>query len=327
MTDKRLAISSALACTITTIGGLHSAAQTRPRPAATVSATTTVAAKPAPNTASFLKNLMPSPVRSVIPAANPVHVAIRSSQAMMMPFLSTGNLRIAEACTLPAANGVGPAGIWIETEHSPLTLREAEDLIIFCHAQGLAPVVRVKKNDVDLFKQILDAGALGVVIPQIHGAQDAAQAVKSCLYAPAGFRPAGVGRASGFFTRFPEYKDAANDLMSVMLMVETEDAVRNIDAICDQMRSGKDVLWIGPYDLSQDMKVEFGSDKHKAAIESVEQAARKHGITLGGNAATLDQASEMFQRGYRIFTYGDPPETALAKSASEFFKPSPRSDR
>ena len=262
---------------------------------------------------------MPSPVRPVIPPANPIHLAIKSNKALFMPFLSTGSLRIAEACTLPAQDNKGPAGIWIETEHSPLTTREVEDLVIFCHAQGLVPVVRVKKNDVDLFKQMLDLGALGVVIPQIHAADDATLAIKSCLYPPEGNRPAGVGRASGYFSQFSQYKKVANDLMCVMLMVETKDAVRNIDAICQQMRPGKDVLWIGPFDLSQDMGVAVGSKEHEGAIETVERAAVKHGIALGGNAATLQQANEMYGRGYRLFTYGDPPETTLAKSAGRFF--------
>ena len=267
----------------------------------------------------ILEHMVPSPVRSIIPAENPIHLAIKNKNAIFMPFLSTGNLRIAEACTLPGQGGVGPSGIWIETEHSPLTLREVEDLTIFCHAQGLVPVVRVKKNDVDLFKQILDLGALGVVIPQIRTAEDAARAVKSCLYPPEGNRPAGVGRASGFFTQFVPYKQVANQTMCVILMVETQDAVRNIDAICHSMRPGKDVLWIGPYDLSQDMGVAMDSKEHKMAIQTVEDAAAKYGITLGGNTSSLREADEMYERGYRLFTYGDSPEAAVVKNSSSFF--------
>jgi 4-hydroxy-2-oxoheptanedioate aldolase len=281
--------------------------------------TTQASAQSSGSTRQILDQMLPSPVRPIIPTVNPIHLAIKSNKALFMPFLSTGSLRIAEACTLPTQDHLGAAGIWIETEHSPLTLREIEDLTIFCHAQGLVPVVRVKKNDVDLFKQILDLGALGVVIPQIHTAGDATLAVKSCLYPPEGNRPAGVGRASGYFSQFTQYKKVANDLMCVALMVETKDAVRNIDAICQVMRPGKDVLWIGPFDLSLDMGVAVGSKEHSEAIEAVERAAARHGIALGGNAATLQQAEAMYSRGYRLFTYGDPPETTLAKSADRFF--------
>jgi 4-hydroxy-2-oxoheptanedioate aldolase len=129
-----------------------------------------------------------------------------------------------------------------------------------------------------------------------------------------------VGRASGYFSQFTEYKKVANDLMCVALMVETKDAVRNIDAICQEMRTGKDVLWIGPFDLSLDMGVPVGSKEHREAIETVERAAARHGIALGGNADSLQQAAQLFSRGYRLFTYGDPPETTLAKSAQRFFK-------
>lgn len=266
-----------------------------------------------------LGHMVPSPVRPVVPSANPIHSAIKINQAIFMPFLSTGSLRIAEACTLPGPNGIGPAALWIETEHSSLTLRETEDLIIFCHASGLVPIVRVNKNDGNLFKQILEMGALGVVVPQIHSAQDAESAVKACLYPPEGNRSAGVGRASGYHTKFWEYKKDANGLMSVILMIETKDAINNIDAICKQLRPNKDVLWFGLFDLAQSMGVAIDSPEEKAAVESVEKTAKQYGIALGGNCSSLEQANEMYLRGYRLFTYGDPPETAVANGAKAFF--------
>lgn len=270
-------------------------------------------------TIQVLEHMVPSPMRPIVPATNPIHLAIKNKQALFMPFLSTGSLRIAEACTIPSPSGVGPAALWIETEHSSLTLRETEDLIIFCHASGLVPIVRVKKNDSDLFKPILEMGALGVVIPQIHSAQDAEKAVKACLYPPEGNRSAGVGRASGYHSYFWEYKKASNDLMSVILMIETKDAINNIDSICKQMRPTKDVLWLGLFDLAQDMGVAFDSPEHKAAVATVEQAANRYGIALGGDCVNLQRANEMYERGYRLFTYGDTPETTIAKSAKAFF--------
>jgi 2-keto-3-deoxy-L-rhamnonate aldolase RhmA len=275
------------------------------------------------------QHLEESPVRPVIPAFNPIHAAISQGKIILLPFLTTGSLRIAEAATLPSAMSdsslpggsrrLGANGIWIEFEHSPLTLREVEDLVMFAHGQNLVPVVRVKENDVNTFKPILDSGALMIVIPQIHNAEEASKAVRSCLYPPLGNRPAGVGRASGYFSDFQSYRKAANDLMSVALMVETGQAIEHIDEICAVMRPGKDVLWIGPYDLSEDMQFPIGSPAHSAAIQKVEAAAQKHGIALGGNALDLKQLMELYSRGYRIFTFNYPPETGIVKRNAEFF--------
>lgn len=287
----------------------------------------------------FSRHLDESPVRPVIPLTNPIHDAIRTGKIVLLPFITTGSLRVAEAATLPAiipemsspvvqgnsptgetaGRRLGANGIWIEFEHSPLTMREVEDLILFAHASGLVPVVRVKMNDVNTFKPILDSGALVIVVPQIHNAEEASRAVRSCLYPPDGNRPAGVGRASGYFSDFTQYRQKANSLISVALMVETRQAVENIDAILAVMRPGKDLLWIGPYDLSEDMGSPIGSQEHKRAIESVEDAARKHGIALGGNAGDPNQVMQLYDRGYRVFTFALPPETGIIKRNAEFF--------
>ena len=56
----------------------------------------------------ILEHMVPSPVHSIFPSENPIHLAIKNRNAIFMPFLSTGSLRIAEACTLPGQNGIGP---------------------------------------------------------------------------------------------------------------------------------------------------------------------------------------------------------------------------
>jgi 4-hydroxy-2-oxoheptanedioate aldolase len=275
---------------------------------------------------SFTSHICESPVHPVIPARNSVHEAIAKNQVVFAAFLSTANLRMVEAVIRPAevddGKGgkilFGPVAAFIDFEHAPLTTREVEDLVIYLHAAGVAPFVRVRENNPDSFKPFLDMGALGLVIPQIGSKDDALKAWQACLYSKQ--RPAGVGRASEYFVRFEEYRERADDLMSVVLMVERRDAVDHIDDICQVLRPDKDMLHVGPYDLSLDLKrTQPGSADQGEAIRRIEQAAVQHHIKLAGHAPTLNRAREMFDRGYRFLTYGQPYEAGLAKSGKQFY--------
>ena len=125
--------------------------------------------------------------------------------------------------------------------------------------------------------------------------------------------------------RFQEYQERADDLMSVVLMVERRDAVDNIENICQVLRPEKDMLHVGPYDLGLDLeRTQPGSVDRQEAINRIEEAAAQHHIKLAGHASTLSQARDMFDRGYRFLTYGEPYEAGLAKSGERFFQSDPR---
>src|SRR5262245_8815859 len=281
---------------------------------------------------NFSSHFCPSRVQPIIPERNRVHEAISNDQVVFAAFLSNANLRMVDAVirTAEVDDGkgrkfpFGPAAAFIDYEHAPFTTREVEDLVIYLHAAGVVPFVRVRENNPDSFKPFLDMGALGLVIPQIGSKEDAVRAWEACLYAKR--RPAGVGRASEYFVRFSEYQERADDLMSVVLMVERRDAVDNIEDICKVLlpRRERDMLHVGPYDLARDMSTELNSVAHKDAIRRIEDAARKYDIRLAGHASTLSQARDMFDRGYRFLTYGEPYEAGLAKSGERFFQSDPR---
>jgi 2-keto-3-deoxy-L-rhamnonate aldolase RhmA len=213
----------------------------------------------------------------------------------------------------------GPAAAFIDYEHAPFTTREVEDLVIYLHAAGVVPFVRVRENNPDSFKPLLDMGTLGLVIPQIGSKEDAVRAWEACLYDKK--RPAGVGRAAEHFGRFSEYRERADALMSVVLMVERRDAVDNIQDICQVLRPEKDMLHVGPFDLRLDLeRTQPGSVDLQEAIDRIEKAAAQHHIKLAGHASTLSEARDMFARGYRFLTYGQPYEAGMARSSERFFQ-------
>ena len=118
--------------------------------------------------------------------------------------------------------------LWIDMEHSPLTLGEVQGLLQAI-SKECAAFVRVPSNDEVWIKRVLDLGADGIIVPQVKTAQEAARAVAACKYPPAGVRSMGLARANGFGMDFGEYGKSANDDVVVLLQIEHVEAVKNVD--------------------------------------------------------------------------------------------------
>jgi len=179
---------------------------------------------------------------------------------------------------------LAPAGFdWlaVDMEHSSITLAELLPLIISIEANDMVPLVRVGENNANLIKRVMDAGAYGVIVPNVNSAEDAATVVSSVKYPPVGFRGVGLYRAQGYGRNFEEYKKWLTQESVVIIQIEHIDAVDNIDEIFSV--KGIDAFIIGPYDLSGSMgKPGVLQDKEvEAAIRKVLSAAKRHKIPAG----------------------------------------------
>jgi 4-hydroxy-2-oxoheptanedioate aldolase len=140
------------------------------------------------------------------------------------------------------------------------------------------PIVRVPWNEPGIIGRVLDAGALGVVIPMIQTAEDAKAAVNACLYPPQGrrsFGPIRVGMRDG-----TNYFAEANSRIAVVPMIETPEALANVEEIAAV--PGVDALFVGPFDLSIALGLPPGDNDGKpafdAAITKVGKAAKNAGV-------------------------------------------------
>lgn len=137
----------------------------------------------------------------------------------------------------------------IDAEHSALDLRTIQDLLM--GLRDLPVLVRVPGNDPVFIKRVLDMGATGIIVPHIHNAEEARQAVAACKYPPMGIRGTGPRRASRYGLDDSEYFAIANERTMVVIMIETIDVVNDIDAVLKV--DGLDGFLFGPVDLSASM--------------------------------------------------------------------------
>ncbi len=198
---------------------------------------------------------------------------------------------------------VGFDYLWIDLEHSPMDVTDAQTLIQA--AGGRCPsVIRVPEVSEAWIKKALDTGCDGIVIPQIRSAAEARAAVAWCQYPPLGRRGAAMTRAHGFGLSFTEYVATANQDLAIILQIEHIDAVSHIDEILQT--PGVAALFIGPFDLSGSMGL-LGQIAHtevQAAISQVIAAGQAADMPLGIFVVDGASASAAIARGFHMIALG-----------------------
>ena len=219
----------------------------------------------------------------------------------------TSDKLTAHVCTIPSATvtqamaAAGADAVIIDMEHGAVDYASAHAMIAATQGTKCAPIVRVAENDPVQVKRVLDLGAQGICFPMIRTAEDARKAVASLYYPPKGNRGFGPFIAhSAAGVPLLEYKDAVDGTLTCILLVETADAIENIEEIAAV--AGIDLLVPAQFDLSTDLGIsgQFEHPDFQAAIAKVEKAANDAGVPLGNVAMTPQQATGLFAKGYRV---------------------------
>ncbi|VUC37645.1 unnamed protein product [Clonostachys rosea] len=192
---------------------------------------------------------------------------------------------VANPLVVQLAKNAGFDALFIDLEHSTLSLADASSIACAGLLSGLTPFTRVPHEcGMGFVQQVLDGGAMGIVFPHIHSAADAKAAAEMCKFPPLGRRSMWgqqpvLGLRITPVDRVVETCDRMGS--SVIVMIESEDSVENIDSIAAVQ--GIDVLLVGCVDLSIDMGMpgDFASKKFRSALEAVSVACRRHGKLMG----------------------------------------------
>lgn len=194
----------------------------------------------------------------------------------------------------------------IDMEHSVITLPQAQQLIQAIELSGVVPVVRVGENDPALIKQVMDAGAHGVIVPMVNSRDDAMRAVRAVKYPPQGTRGVGLARAQGYGFEFEKYKEWLGRESIIIVQIEHIEAISNLEEILST--EGVDGTIIGPYDLSGSLG-KPGSFDNKDVVEALaryEQVCRRFAKPMGFHVVQPDasRALQYINRGYSFVAVG-----------------------
>ena len=205
---------------------------------------------------------------------NPVRMALLERKLSLGTWIQAGHPAVAEIFA-----GSGFAWIAADMEHTGISVEGFANL---ARAAGNVPMLsRVRENDTLAIRQVLDAGAMGVIVPLVNSAVEARRAVAAAKYPPQGVRGFAFCRANGWGRDFDRYAADANRDVAVVVMIESKQAVDSIDEILAV--EGVDGVFIGPYDMSGSYGV-TGQTGHRLvqdACAAVSDACRRAGKSAG----------------------------------------------
>jgi 4-hydroxy-2-oxoheptanedioate aldolase len=202
---------------------------------------------------------------------------------------------------------IGIAGydfVIIDQEHGPSNRETLYNHIRAAKTGQIKSIIRVAENNHNLIGSALDANAFGVQVPNISTLQDAEKAINAARFYPIGNR--GVCRfvsaaSYGEKDKSVYFEDANTKLL--ILQVEGKEGISNLPEIL--MLKGFDILFVGPYDLSQSFGYP-GQITHpvvKEQILKIKELANNHGIKLGSFADTPETYAFLVENNFEYIAY------------------------
>lgn len=244
---------------------------------------------------------------------NGIKALWREGKAALNGWLSIGSPFTAE---IMAAQGYD--SLTIDLQHGALDYHAALGMFQAMRASDVVPMARVPWLDAGAIMKVLDAGALGVICPMVNSAADAARLVSYVRYPPNGQRSFGPTRAN--FSAGPGYGPDADDEIVCFAMIETADAMAELEAIC--ATPGLDGVYIGPADLTLGLtgrKYRTGFDREEAemveAIKRIAEVAHGSGIRAALHNGTPDYAARAVGWGFDLVTVSN--DVRLLAGAAE----------
>ena len=233
---------------------------------------------------------------------NPVKAALRAGQPQVGTWLSTGDLM---ATRVMARTGF--PWLTVDLEHSPIDWSQAGALFGTIADAGCVPLARVPRGDHDHIKRVLDAGAFGIVVPMVNTVEQARDAIAAAKYPPVGNRSlGGTLHALNFDATPGDYFKRANDEILVILQTESPEGVDNAEAIYSL--PGVDAIFVGPFDLTAQMRGPDGIDPSPAELEAMLQrvlaVGKKVKTPVGLHVQTVEAVKQRIAEGWQFIALG-----------------------
>jgi 4-hydroxy-2-oxoheptanedioate aldolase len=213
-----------------------------------------------------------------------------------------GWLAIANSFSAELMAHQGFDAVTIDLQHGPVDFEAAVGMLQAISTTAAVPMVRVPWNEPILTAKLLDAGAYGIICPMINSKAEAEALVNYCRYPPRGARSFGPNRA--LLYGGADYWQHANEEVLLFAMVETRQAVKNVEEIISV--DGLNGIYVGPSDLSLSMGKTPTLDPQDpevlAAIKTVCTVTRKSGKIAGVHTDGAKTALRRFSEGYQLCT-------------------------
>lgn len=215
-------------------------------------------------------------------------------------------VKITDPCTVELLSNAGFDFIVIDNEHTSMNKETVVNLIRMADATGIIPITRVRENSRSQILQALDAGASGAMVPETGTKADVELVVSRVKYAPQGNRGYSASQRSANYGMMNplEYAELSNAQTMVVVYCETMEAITNLDEMLTV--DGVDVIFIGPFDLTQALGV-IGQPNHPKVLEAIDMIVKKTraaGKACGIIASDAEKAKALIAQGFQMIVVG-----------------------
>lgn len=190
----------------------------------------------------------------------------------------------------------------IDAQHGLIDYHAMVPMLQAISTTAVTPLVRVPWNDPAAIMKALDAGSYGIICPMVNSRADCQAFVGACRYAPRGYRSSGPTRAVLYGG--PDYTTMSNDTMVALAMIETREALANLDEIVTTPEL--DGVYIGPSDLSVSLGLPHGLDRDEdivqGALRTILASCRQHRVKAGIHTGSTNYARRMIAMGFDFVT-------------------------
>ena len=225
----------------------------------------------------------------------------RGEVASSMTVRLTRSIEIAQL-----AKSAGFDSLYVDLEHSSLSLETTSQICCAALSCGIAPLVRVPQ--LELVQRVLDGGALGIIVPDVRTPAQALEAVKAAKYPPQGERGFATALAHFKYRSPPAREQYAvlNDATMVVVQFESAECIERADEIF--ALDGVDMALFGTNDMTADMGIpgDYENPRVRDAYMRAIAAAKKHGkhVGVGGLGARPKLTAEFVKMGARYVSTG-----------------------
>jgi len=203
--------------------------------------------------------------------------------------------------------------VTIDMQHGLVGYQKVVEMLQAISGYNITPMVRVPWNDPSMVMRCLDAGAYGIICPMVNTKEECEKFVAACRYPPKGNRSFGPIRARMYAG--DDYFKHANDTLLNFAMIETSEAVDNLDKILSVEEL--DAVYIGPSDLAVTMGYAPGAYEKEVedCLSYIIEMCKKKNIKAGIHCPDGKTVKERFDMGYNLGTIS--ADAALLSQASK----------
>ncbi|XOV86410.1 MAG: HpcH/HpaI aldolase/citrate lyase family protein [Pseudomonadota bacterium] len=236
----------------------------------------------------------------------------RAGEQTIGGWLSLANTHSAEMLA-----NAGFDWLCVDLQHGLLDYSDLRHMLPAISTTETIPLVRVSGNNPSEIMKVLDAGAMGVIVPLVNNRAEAEAAVSACMYPPLGMRSFGPVRAALYGGR--GYASEANSEIACIVMIETREGIEKLEEIVTTPGLGG--VYIGPSDLALALGLPPAGDTdnelHLETVGRILETCKQHKVPVGIHTGGLAWTQRRLEAGFNFVTLGSDAGFMMSAAARE----------